>query len=224
MGKHKQLDGAPARTMSSSVGIIDYGSGNFRSVCNWVDANGSTFGPIQRGDDIEKYTHVILPGVGSFGGAMSKLIDLDLVEPIKNLIASDAKPFLGICVGMQIMAELGLEFGRTDGLSVIKGATTLLDNTEQGGTSLTLPHIGWNSVIPNPEARLFLGSHSELLEFYFLHSYHLDSTDPEFTFSTAFYGQSFNAAVERKNFFAVQFHPEKSQQSGSVLLQRFLEF
>lgn len=210
--------------MSNSVGIIDYGSGNFQSVCNWVDASGVNFGPISETDDFAKYSHIVLPGVGSYRGAISKLAERNLIGPIADLISREAKPFLGICVGMQVMTEMGLEFGATSGLAVIDGTTELLVETDEQSARFILPHIGWNSVSPHPDSKLFSGLSPEDLEFYFLHSYHVASSDPRFLFSKAFYGQEFNAAFERGSFFCVQFHPEKSQQSGIGLLKKFLEF
>jgi glutamine amidotransferase len=210
------------RQKLKSVGIIDYGSGNFGSVWGAVSRVAASVGRITRPEELQNYTHLVLPGVGSFGAAVQKLKSQELLDPISSLARAGEIPFLGICVGMQVLADSGSEFGNSAGMGVFSGEVKLLTSTRQE-ESLTLPHIGWNNIEPKPDSRLFADWGSDDFDFYFLHSYHVALSEIKYVSSTCFYGQEFISSLERGNTFGVQFHPEKSQINGSNLLQRFVE-
>lgn len=206
----------------TSVGIVDYGSGNFASVWDAVSQVSTSVGRITSPSELRRHSHIILPGVGSFRGAVQKLKHQGLFEPICSMANLGEVPLLGICVGMQILADTGFEFGETTGMGVVPGEVRRLTNAYQG-ERLPLPHIGWNNVEPSASSRLFAHWASEDFDFYFLHSFHLDSKEFGLASSTCFYGEKFIASIERLNTFGVQFHPEKSQINGLKLLQRFIE-
>lgn len=153
---------------------------------------------------------------------MDRLDALGMIEPLQHLLTSGARPFLGICVGMQILCDIGFEFKEYRGLGIVKGKVEILTNTFQE-ERLILPHIGWNQVEAGADSVLFSDSSPEELEFYFLHSYHLVPKEGTAGDSHTQYGAKFVSALERDNVFAVQFHPEKSQRNGSRILQKFSE-
>jgi glutamine amidotransferase len=203
--------------MMPKVCILDYGSGNVRSVYNLLATIVADVEITNAPGAIEGASHLILPGVGAFGASMTKIrnrIPIDVVErEVRN-----GKPFLGICVGMQVLAEKGFEFGEHDGLGWIPGVVDKLESAPN-----PLPHIGWNSVD-------FKGSWSPLLEsfdthqdFYFVHSYVFRPRDAGAVVASTEYGETFCSILGRDNVFGVQFHPEKSQKAGRILVQNFLK-
>lgn len=204
------------------VGIIDYGSGNFTSVYNAVHSITDQIVVITTASHFDECTHIILPGVGTFPQAKEKLDTLDITEKLKEQVIKLKKPFLGICVGLQILADIGFEFKETQGLSLVKGEVKKFDFSKDD--SLVLPHIGWNSVHSFEGNPLFEGVDPEESNFYFVHSYHLISKDPEATFTYTDYGYDFISAFQKNNVFGVQFHPEKSQHNGIKLLTNFLNY
>lgn len=206
----------------ANIGIIDYGSGNFGSVWDAVSRVAGSVGRITKPEELRGYSHLILPGVGSFGGAIQKLQAQNLLDPISELAKLGETPFLGICVGMQVLAESGSEFGESRGLAVVSGDVRRLKSSSPG-QKLTLPHIGWNNIEINPSSRLFAGWEGVDFDFYFLHSFHLAVVNSDIVSSSCFYGENFVSSLEQGNTFGVQFHPEKSQFNGSKLLQRFVE-
>jgi len=202
--------------MSNSICILDYGSGNVKSVSNICSSLAET---IISNDprDILSASHVILPGVGSFGKAMEKINKLIPLDVLVDEIQEKKKPFLGICVGMQVMLSKGYEFGEWDGLNLIAGKVELID------TKLSLPHVGWNDLnikIDNPITR---GLQVDP-DFYFVHSYRVTLGDREEILAETNYGVTFPSVIRAKetNAFGVQFHPEKSQQTGRKILSNFL--
>ena len=195
--------------------ILDYGSGNVQSVYNafrnlQIDSviSNETI-------DISNATHLVLPGVGGFSASMKKIrasLPLELVE----LQIKFGKPFLGICVGMQVLSKVGYEFGETAGLGYIEGQVV-----EFPDSSVPVPHVGWNNVKYRADSKLFNGM-VESPDFYFVHSFYLDaSVDHADVSGYSNYIIDFPCAVERENIFGVQFHPEKSQKNGKTLLQNF---
>ena len=198
------------------VCILDYGSGNVKSVyrailriTNQVVISNDKY-------DIQNSSHLILPGVGSFPAAMKKIqskIDTQLLY--ENLQAK--KPFLGICVGMQVLASIGNEFESTKGLDLLE--ESIVDRIV---TVQTLPHIGWNSVKFEQDSELFDGMSSGL-DFYFLHSFIFTSIKKEFIIGSTDYDVKFPSAIRKENVYGVQFHPEKSQSAGEKLLANFLK-
>lgn len=196
--------------------VLDYGSGNVASVRNAFDSLGFEVLISNQTHDIKASTHIALPGVGAFGPAMENIIQeipLDILE----LEIAKGKPFLGICVGMQVLANVGLEDGRFDGLSYIPGKVERLP--EDGGP---IPHIGWNNMNLKFDHPLSKGL-DEDSDFYFVHSYAFVAEDPRNVVGTTHYGVDFPAMISKNNVMGVQFHPEKSQKNGLQLLRNFAE-
>lgn len=168
---------------------------------------------------LESADFIVLPGVGAFGDGMRNLNELGLVVPLKEEVLHKGKPFLGICLGMQLLAATGTEFGVHEGLGWIKGAVIRI---EPGDPGLRVPHIGWNSLtvrVPHP---LFQGLQEEPA-FYFVHSYQFVPDDRSHISTTCDYGGEIVAAVQNENIYGVQFHPEKSHREGLTVLKNFLD-
>lgn len=200
------------------VGLVDYGAGNYTSVRNALRHIGADVDPVRTPADLERQTHVVLPGVGAFAACMRRLESAALVEPLQARIADRDRPFLGICVGMQLLAAIGREFEDYPGLGAIEGEVTRLPVDGE----LRLPHIGWNTVTLRDGAPLFAGL-GDAPTFYFVHSYHLVPENADVIAATCEYGSQVTAAVRNGSVYGVQFHPEKSQQAGLGLLRNFLE-
>lgn len=198
--------------------IVDYGMGNLASVANAFAAVGAASLVTSRPSDLASATRVVLPGVGAFGEAMRRLREGGLIEPLREAVLTRRTPFLGICLGMQLLAERSEEHGKHEGLGWIGGAVTRL---EPGDDQLRIPHVGWNVVHAARPSVLFDGLPAEPT-FYFVHSYHLLTTDPAATVGVCQYGGDVTAAVARDHIFGTQFHPEKSQRRGLALLRNFL--
>lgn len=203
----------------SKIGVIDYGSGNFTSVWNSLSRLSDNLLRIKNGSDLINCSHIILPGVGAYNSAMDKLNDLNITDGLLNEILIRKKPFLGICVGMQIMCEKGFEFKECKGLELIKG---YVDEFEKKN-DLILPHMGWNEIEDYENQMLFKDIDKEDPTFYFVHSYHLYTNDQSIKCTYTNYGYNFISAVEKENIFGVQFHPEKSQFNGLTVLKNFIE-
>ncbi len=203
----------------SSIGLINCGSGNYGSVRNALRFLGLDPLEVRRPAELDGCRAIILPGVGAFPTVMHRLRDAGLDDAIRRNVQERAKPFLGICVGMQVLADTGDEFGPTRGLGLIPGSVEPL----RPAAGHRVPHIGWNSVRPARACPLFDGLGGEP-SFYFVHGFAFRTRHPEHTAATADHGGRFVAAVRRDNIFGVQFHPEKSQRDGLALLRRFAAF
>ncbi len=209
-----------------SVVIIDYGSGNLRSAAkafeHAVAAAGLdlTVDITARADDVGRASHVVLPGVGAFADCKQGLEALPgMVDALERAVVRQARPFLGICVGMQLLATTGREHGEHAGLGWIPGEVVAL---EPADPSLKIPHMGWNeSCLKGPSHPVFegiaAGSHA-----YFVHSYGYACADPAHVLATVEYGGAVTAVVGRDNMVGTQFHPEKSQATGLRLITNFL--
>lgn len=197
--------------------IVDYGMGNVGSVKNAVTVLGFDAVISRATEDIKKASHIILPGVGAFKEGMENLETFGLVEILADAVLKDKKPFLGICLGMEMLAEYGEEAGSHRGLGWIKGRAKRLNVGQTG----RLPHVGWNDVILESDSTLFRGIKRPI--FYFLHSYHLVAEDRSIVTAYSEYGERFVAAVQKGNILGVQFHPEKSQRNGLKVLENFLD-
>lgn len=202
------------------ISIVDYGLGNIQAFLNVyrrlnVDAVRAT-----NADDLRGATKVILPGVGAFDRAMQRLEASGMRSVLDDLVLDQHVPVLGVCVGMQMLANRSDE-GDALGLGWIPGHVERMDHIGGSGP-LALPHMGWNDVTPTKNSRLFAGLNPEP-RFYFLHSYYVVCERPSDIAATANYGSDFSCAVSTGNIYGVQFHPEKSHQFGTRLLQNFAE-
>ena len=196
--------------------IIDYDAGNLRSVEKALQALGEETVITRDRDEILSADRVILPGVGAFGDAMEKLHQYGLVEVIRQVV-KNGTPFLGICLGLQLLFEESEESQGVLGLGILKGKIRRIPDTP----GLKIPHMGWNSLILRPGTRLFSGLGEEPYV-YFVHSYYLEAAAPEIVAASADYGVVIHAAVESGNVFACQFHPEKSSDTGLQILKNFI--
>jgi imidazole glycerol-phosphate synthase subunit HisH len=203
------------------ITIIDYGLGNIQAFLNIYKKLHIPVQVAKSENDLEGASKLILPGVGHFDYAMQKFNDSGMREKVESLVLKDNAPVLGVCVGMQIMANSSEE-GVESGLGWIGGTVKSLESIVKIDNNLPLPHMGWNSVTPNHKD-LFNDIDSDDLEFYFLHSYYFDCTSQENCIANTDYSSNFCCAVNNKNIFGVQFHPEKSHHSGVSLLQNFAE-
>ncbi len=198
------------------ITIVDYQMGNLRSVQKAIEHAGGNAIVSSDPGEIAAASKLILPGVGAFGDAMQELRRRDLVSPIRDFIASD-RPFLGICLGLQLLFDRGFEHGEHEGLGVLEGDVVRFDLDHR----LKVPHMGWNSVAVLKQSPVVEdipdGTH-----FYFVHSYFVRPADPSVVAMQCEYGHPFCAMVQRGNLFATQFHPEKSQADGLKLLSGFV--
>lgn len=202
------------------IAIIDYGLGNIQAFVNVYNRLGIPVTVAKTSDALEKANKLILPGVGAFDHAMELLDASGMRQTLDHLVLSTKVPILGICVGMQILANSSDE-GKLDGLGWIPGHVKAL-NSVPGAAELPLPHMGWNDVKITDEHMLFKGLEEEA-RFYFLHSYFFDCLQQSSVIATASYGTDFCCAVKADNVYGVQFHPEKSHHFGTNLLKNFAE-
>ena len=204
--------------MAEVVALVDYGAGNLHSVANALKAAGCDAVTLTADPDVVRAAdRIVLPGVGSFKACAEGLRALPhMIEAMHERVFVGGAPFLGICVGMQLLATIGVEHGQTSGLDWIPGEVRLIERTDR---AIKVPHMGWNDVQTTPHAVLV-----EPGEGYFLHSYHFVPDDGRHVLAMTDHGGGLVAAVGRDNLVGVQFHPEKSQAYGLELLSRFLEW
>ncbi len=199
------------------IAIIDYQMGNLRSVQKGFERVGHEATITDDPTVIAQASKLVLPGVGAFADAIAELRRRDLVEPIKAAIAAD-KPFLGICLGLQLLFERSYEDGEHEGLGVLEGEVRKFEVPRE----YKVPHMGWNQVITRRPSPIFTGIKDQT-HFYFVHSYYVVPTDQAIVAGEAEYPDPFCAMIWRKNLFATQFHPEKSQSAGLRVLRNFAE-
>ena len=197
------------------IAIIDYGMGNLRSVSKAFEAVGFQAAVTRDRRTIANASHVVLPGVGAFGDCMANIEQYGLVEPIRTAV-QDGKPFLGICLGLQVLFSESEEFGLHKGLDIVSGTVKRFSSN----SSLKVPHMGWNQVDIQRPCPLFEGIDSGA-HWYFVHSYFVHPTDRQATATTTTYGIPFVSSIWRDNIVACQFHPEKSQAVGLRLMKNF---
>ncbi|MCX4307736.1 MAG: imidazole glycerol phosphate synthase subunit HisH [Acetatifactor sp.] len=199
------------------VAIIDYDAGNIRSVEKAVVLLDHEAVVTRKSEEILSADHVILPGVGAFGDAMGKLHGYGLVSVIREVVDKGI-PFLGICLGLQLMFESSEEAPGVEGLGLLPGKILRIPDAD----GLKVPHIGWNSLTFPERGRLFQGV-PEGSYVYFVHSYYLWAEEPQIVKATTEYGTLIHASVEKDHVFACQFHPEKSSEVGLRILNNFLD-
>ena len=200
-----------------TLALIDYDAGNLHSVHGALVAAGATDVAITADPEaVARADRIVLPGVGAFGACRDRLAAVPgMIEALERRVVGEGAPFLGICVGMQLLADRGIEFGDHDGLGWIGGTVRAIP----GGETVKIPHMGWNDVRPTPGAPLIAAG-----EAYFLHGYRFEDAADAETLATTEHGSEITAAVGRDNIIGVQFHPEKSQAYGLSFLTRFLEW
>lgn len=197
------------------VGVVDYGRGNIRSVENAFLAIDADVVLITTPEELENITHLVVPGQGEFGDCAANLKKQGMFTPIKEWAAAD-KPYLGICVGYQLIFDSGEESPDAEGLGIMPGTVKRFPNV-----GLKIPHMGWNNVqLTDPEHPIWKDMPEEPF-FYFVHSYYPEPAHPDHTAATCDYALPFAAAVTRGKLIATQFHPEKSQHNGLQLLRNF---
>ena len=197
----------------TGVALIDYGAGNLASVANALKAAGGAPHVTADPADVRAADRIVLPGVGAFAHCMGALTAIPgMIDALNAAVVRDARPFLGICVGMQLMADAGLEHGTTAGLGWITGTVAAIDVSPP----LKVPHMGWNDVVPTRDHPVIAPG-----EAYFLHSYAFEG---DRVIATTDHGGIRSAAIARDNMIGVQFHPEKSQAYGIATLERFLKW
>lgn len=207
--------------------IIDYGSGNIKSVYNAFNLISKKKFKIlisSKRSDIEKSSHLVLPGVGSFESCINGLKKSNLIESVLKKVSIEKKPFLGICVGMQMLASKGFENGEFFGLNWIEGNVNKIKKTHH---QLKIPHMGWNNLKIKKE-NYFIKKLKEKIDTpeisaYFVHSYNFETKNTEDKVMSTFYGQEITAMVCKNNIIGVQFHPEKSHKFGIKFLETFIE-
>jgi imidazole glycerol-phosphate synthase subunit HisH len=199
------------------VAIVDYSMGNIRSVENGFRAAGADVAVVSDPAQLGRARGIVVPGVGAFGDGMRNLDRGGWLEPLEEEIRHKGKPFLGLCVGMQLLAEAGTEHGSHTGFGWVSGVVERLP-----ANGVRIPHIGWNDVAISPGSVLFSGL-GESATFYFVHSYALRPSDAAVVSARCSHGTEFAAALEIENIFATQFHPEKSQRAGLKVLSNFAE-
>lgn len=201
----------------SVIAIVDYDMGNLHSVCKGLEKAGTTPKITDSPSELERADAVVLPGVGAFDPAVQHLRSRGLEEPIKKAIAS-GKPFLGICLGLQILFERSEE-GKEPGLGIIAGTVRRFRSEPE----LTIPHMGWNQLEITQPGSVLWQQLSPQSWVYFVHSYYVDPVDPQIRAATVTHGsQTVTAAIAQNNLMAVQFHPEKSSTSGLQILSNFV--
>ena len=203
------------------VGIIDYGMGNLLSVYNAFDYLGEDVKICKYPEDLKNTDHIVIPGVGAFKDCIELITNSGFLEELENQVIKEGKPTLGICLGMQVMAKKGFEFGEHKGLCWFDSEVIKIDIEN---SDLKLPNIGWNEIKQKIEHPLFKGI-SNMSDFYLVHSFFMDCNDKNDVIATYEYGENtITAAILKDNIFATQFHPEKSQDNGLKLLSNFINW
>jgi glutamine amidotransferase len=201
--------------MNPRIVIIDYGMGNLRTVQKGFEWHGFEARVTRNKKEIERASAIVLPGVGAFKDCMGNLERFGLIEPLLRSIQK-GKPYLGICLGLQILFSESEEFGFQKGLDLIKGKVVKFKPDQEH----KVPHMGWNKIERRMEVPLLRGIEREDF-FYFVHSYYVIPEEPQWVSTVTNYGISFASSIWKENLFATQFHPEKSQRKGLKILENF---
>ena len=204
------------------IAVIDYGMGNLRSVQKSLEFVGAKVIVTHDPDLILNANSVVLPGVGAFKDCMANLKKLKLIDPIRKFI-DGGKPFLGICLGLQVLFEESEEYGPVAGLGILPGKVVKFpggSSETKNGRPIKIPHMGWNQIKVKKNVPLFRGV-GDAPYFYFVHSYYVVPEDQNMIATVTNYGVEFVSGIQHKNIYAFQFHPEKSQTLGLSILERF---
>ena len=201
------------------IAIIDYERGNLRSISNGLQKVGATVEIGHRTELLEAADGIVLPGVGAFGEGIHFIKSTSLHDELHRQIIQQNKPFLGICLGLQILADYSMEFGRNDGFGWVAGGVVRI---EPDSTEHKIPHMGWNTVDVRKRDPLYRNL-GEDPTFYFVHSFHFVPDDEDVVTSTTNHGIKLAASIQKGNIFGVQFHPEKSQKDGLQVLENFVD-
>lgn len=201
------------------ISVLDYGIGNLASVMNALRYIGVECEPIESPRQVKSSGRLLLPGVGAFEPAITRLRERGLDDALVEHARIHGRPLLGICLGMQLLLGESAESGRHRGLGLIDGVVRNLGEIAPG---LVVPHVGWNDVVPTRPSRL-LGEDSPVQACYFVHGYYCDITDAAHVAGQTSYGSRFASVLEAGNVYGCQFHPEKSQRAGLAMLRRFAE-
>lgn len=207
------------------VSIVDYGIGNLLSVKRAFENQGADVSFASTPKDIQNAEKIVLPGVGAFKDGMAELRKRDLIESIQNYCIEN-RPFLGICLGMQMMLEKSEEFGVSQGLGIIPGRVVRIEDTEVDGTFQKVPHVGWNELHYNMKEtkNTILKEIPEEEKMYFVHSYTVKPQEESYRLADTYYGgRRLSAVIQKGNCYGTQFHPEKSGVYGLKIIRNFLE-
>jgi imidazole glycerol-phosphate synthase subunit HisH len=202
------------------VGVVDYGMGNLKSVYSALEFIGSDVTICVHPEDLAKVERIVIPGVGAIEQCILKLTETGFAEALNEEVLKKAKPTLGICLGMQVMCKVSHENGSHKCLNWFDAEVVKLNPSSP---AMKVPNTGWNKTIYNKSIKLFEGLPLEP-DFYFVHSYHVKTKDPNEIAATYEYGETVTAAIIKGNIFATQFHPEKSQDLGLKLLENFVKW
>ena len=200
------------------IGILDYDAGNLKSLSNALTKNSIEHKLVKKPEDINNFSHYILPGVGSYPKAMKNLAERKLDLFIKNIFKKNI-PLLGICLGMQVFSNYGTENNKTDGLSLVEGYVENINNLKP----IKNVHVGWNNIYQKKDSKLFENIDLKC-EFYFVHSYQFVCKHKENILCKTNYQDEFTSGIVNKNLIGLQFHPEKSHNQGLLLLKNFYQF
>jgi glutamine amidotransferase len=200
------------------LAIVDYGMGNLRSVQKAFEKLGAAAVICDRPEQLRHAERLVLPGVGAFRDAIHALNERGFADPIREHVAAD-RPFLGICLGLQLLFDVSEEDGTWPGLGILRGRVVRFQNRP----GLKIPHMGWNQLVRERPSRVLDGISADEF-FYFVHSYFVLPEDDACIAARTEHGETFVSVIEQGNLAAVQFHPEKSQRAGQKLLRNFLEF
>ncbi len=199
------------------VAIIDYQAGNLRNVQKAIEKFNVIAEIVSDGKDLKSFDAIVLPGVGSYFYGMKKLIDLKFKDPIREEVLGKKKPFLGICLGMQLIGSKGEEGETCEGLNLIPFEVKPFDFQ-----NLSIPHIGWNNLTQKSKSQLF-NNIPDNADFYFVHSFYASKINKKYVSGICNYGINFPASIEFQNIYGTQFHPEKSQKYGLQIIKNFLK-
>ena len=204
--------------VEAMIAVVDYGMGNLHSIAKALEEVGGDVRITGNHDEIRSAERIVLPGVGAFNDGMKNMYKLGLDDVLKVEVIKNKKPFLGICLGMQLIAKKSEEFGNHEGLGWIDADVMRFSFSDK---ELRVPHVGWNTVRFTKSYHLCAGIGDEA-DFYFVHSYHTVPVNQDIIAGTCDYGSDFVACISQENIFATQFHPEKSQRDGLTMLKNFL--